>query len=326
MTLIWHYSVHKKTSVLFELQETPETMTRINIWSTSKRKQKQGRKSLLRNYVKKNRVYTMDLQSVLLSPDSNVSILYYKKKLVLHNFTIYNIKTKEAFCFLWNELEGSVGANEFATIISNFIAKECQDLPRGEEIILYSEGCTGQNRNVVLPNALLHLANEKNIRIMQKYLEKGHTQMEADTIHSLIERQLKKEKNNVPADYVNVCVRGRKVPEPFKVEYLTHEYFKNYTNINFVNSIRPGKKTGDPTVQNLRAVKYEANGNLSFKLRHSHQWQPILARINKNVNIVIFPLYYDWLKRELDKFEHLQTLKQCIPADYHAFYDAIPHY
>lgn len=37
-----------------------------------------------------NQVFTMDLQSVLLCPQSNMSALYYKTKLILHNFTFLN--------------------------------------------------------------------------------------------------------------------------------------------------------------------------------------------------------------------------------------------
>nr|CAH7729983.1 unnamed protein product [Callosobruchus chinensis] len=43
-------------------------------------------------------VYTMDMQSVLLCPKSNVSLLYYKTKLIVHNFTIFNLKTKDGYC------------------------------------------------------------------------------------------------------------------------------------------------------------------------------------------------------------------------------------
>lgn len=69
-------------------------------------------------------VYAMDLQSVLLSPKSTVSAMYYKTKLIVHNFTIYNLKSKEGFCFLWNESEGGLSANEFSSIISFFVEKD----------------------------------------------------------------------------------------------------------------------------------------------------------------------------------------------------------
>ncbi|XP_030765272.1 uncharacterized protein LOC115889424 [Sitophilus oryzae] len=56
--------------------------------------QHQIRKEDARNEKEKDKaeakhVYCMDLQKVLLSPHSNVSSLYYKRKLCVHNFTIY---------------------------------------------------------------------------------------------------------------------------------------------------------------------------------------------------------------------------------------------
>ncbi|XP_031334040.1 uncharacterized protein LOC116164052 [Photinus pyralis] len=45
----------------------------------------------------KNRVFTMDLQSVLLCPRSNVSALYYRTKLIVHNFTIFDMHSKLLF-------------------------------------------------------------------------------------------------------------------------------------------------------------------------------------------------------------------------------------
>ncbi|CAB3252726.1 unnamed protein product [Arctia plantaginis] len=59
---------------------------------------------------------------------------------------------------------------------------------RNPEVI---HGCTAQNRNNGVSNALLHLAMARNVVITQKYLEKGHTKMEVDSVHSVIERKLK---------------------------------------------------------------------------------------------------------------------------------------
>ena len=82
--------------------------------------------------------------------------------MVVHNYTLYNLITSDAYCFLWHEAEGRVTSNEFATILFNFIQS---NVPEGEEIILYSDGCTAQNKNVTLSNALLQLAIGKGIII-----------------------------------------------------------------------------------------------------------------------------------------------------------------
>lgn len=53
------------------------------------------------------------------------------------------------------------------------------------------------------------------IVIEQKFLEVRHTQMEADAMHSSIERQLTNVKIDVPADYVSVCKEARaETPHP----------------------------------------------------------------------------------------------------------------
>uniref|UniRef100_A0A1B6KP28 Uncharacterized protein n=1 Tax=Graphocephala atropunctata TaxID=36148 RepID=A0A1B6KP28_9HEMI len=169
---------------------------------------------------KKNSKYltfTMDLQSLLMSPKSNVSSLYYKMKLSIHNLTFFNLETKDGFCFLWNESEGSLSSNEFASITSSLVLS-LLPLPEGKEkIILFSDGCSYQNRSTNISNALLHIAVTKQIVIEQKYLEVGHTQMEADSIHSTIERRLRHKNINVPADYI-VVVKEARMAQPYSVE------------------------------------------------------------------------------------------------------------
>lgn len=69
-------------------------------------------------------VFTVDLQAVLMAPKSNVSSLYYRAKLQVHNLVFFNLKTQKAYCFIWNEAEGGVNAEEFASIWVYFIEKK----------------------------------------------------------------------------------------------------------------------------------------------------------------------------------------------------------
>lgn len=63
--------------------------------------------------------------------------------------------------------------------------------PNNNSYILWSDGCCYQNKNAVLSSALWKFAEDHKISIEQKYLTKGHTQMECDSVHSSIERKLK---------------------------------------------------------------------------------------------------------------------------------------
>ena len=80
--------------------------------------------------------------------------------------------------------------------------------------------------------------------------------MECDSMHSTIERKLKRKIINVPADYIAVCKSARKVPKLYIVTYLDHIYLKTTLKLNLIKTIRPGFKSGIPTVTDLRALKY----------------------------------------------------------------------
>nr|CAI5841243.1 unnamed protein product [Callosobruchus analis] len=276
-------------------------------------------------------VFTIDLQSVLLSPKTNVSTMYYKTKLVIHNLTIYNLKTKEVYCYLWNEAEGQLSANEFSSIVTYFLETEViPKLDATREIVIYSDGCTCQNRNAILANALLHVASVHKVTVLQKYLLKGHTQMEVDSVHSCIERVVRNIKINLPADYVEICKRARQIPFPYKVKYLTHEFFKNFGTIQYYSSIRPGRTVGDPVVMDIKALKYE-DGSIKYKLRHTDdQWTDLPRRITKpiayDIAITTLPrLHEGRLKIKKDKYQHLMILTQGLEKEYHDFYVNLSH-
>lgn len=129
---------------------------------------------------------------------------------------------------MWYETKGGLSSNDFSSILTYFLENNVIPfLPNDKkEIILYSDGCTGQNRNSILANALINVAMLHGVSIIQKYLEKGHTQMEVDAMHSCIEKKIRNRKINIPADYVHACKIARKHPKPYDVKYLTHDFFK----------------------------------------------------------------------------------------------------
>jgi len=48
------------------------------------------------------------------------------------------------------------------------------------------------------------VAQERKITIFQKYLEKGHTQIECDSVHSVTERKKKNGDIFTPAQFVQI--------------------------------------------------------------------------------------------------------------------------
>lgn len=133
---------------------------------------------------------TFDLQAVMPLPNGNISSFFYKSKLNAYNFTVYNIKTKEGFCYLWNESIAKRGAIEIVTGVYTFLKDHCQGK---KEVIFYSDNCTAQNKNKIMFCMYLYALKVLNIQtITHKYLIVGHTENEGDSIHACIEKEKKR--------------------------------------------------------------------------------------------------------------------------------------
>ncbi|KAJ8889181.1 hypothetical protein PR048_008675 [Dryococelus australis] len=215
--------------------------------------------------------YNMDLQKFHLVPSLNTLAVYYKTKLLVHNFTLFDLKAKDVYCYLWHESEGRITSNEFSSIVCFFISSK-SGVNSNEIVNLYSDGCTYQNINSTLSNAVFNLSQEMNIIVIQTNLERGHTQMECDNMHSTIERKLKNREIYTPASYVNICKSARDSPKPYDVMYANHSFFKDYSDLSFVSSIRPGLNVGDPCVTDIKAIRYSSDG-IHVKVDFEGEWK-----------------------------------------------------
>lgn len=194
---------------------------------------------------------------------------------------------------------------------------------------MFSDGCGYQNRNSVMSNALSYFATKNNVCIEQKFLEKGHTQMECDSAHALIERKLKRRQITLPSQYVDIIYEARKRPFPFEVVYLSHDFFKNYDDKSVIrfHSIRPGKAKTDPTVNDLRCLRYDSNGKIFFKINFDEEFKELPQRPIKPPlpnDFCLKPLFNGRLPIKQSKWKHLQELKKEISAEVHDFYDNLP--
>lgn len=275
-------------------------------------------------------VLTLDMQAVKLAPFLKSSAMYYKTKLCIHNYTLYNMVTKDVFCFLWDETQGNIDATNFASLLYQFLEQHKATHPDTTTVILYSDSCGYQNKNTILSNTLLYASVKFELTIIHNYLEKGHTQMEVDSAHSLIERRLKNRDIYLPTDYISIC-REARPSKPFNVKYLQYGDFLNFNDLKYIRSIRPGYKTGDPTVAELKCLKYSNNGEIFYKLSYKEEWkifpQRSLNKLNQlRTSLVFDSLYKERLKIKNEKFKHLQELKLGLDEAFWSYYDNIPHY
>ena len=95
-------------------------------------------------------VWTFDTQSVMLCPQTKASALYFRTKLQVHNFTLYNNCTREGFCYFWVETEGELKAENFTSIQYLHFKTILSSNLNIKTLVFWSNGCLYQNMNSCL--------------------------------------------------------------------------------------------------------------------------------------------------------------------------------
>lgn len=155
---------------------------------------------------------TYDLEKTLPLPRIPTNIVFYKRQLWLYNSGIHVGSDDSGHCNVWVEGEAGRGAQEVGSCLVRFIRDNLND--EVKNLVLWSDCCGGQNRNIKIVLMLKALLNSHPSleTITLKYLESGHTFLPNDTDFSKIEYQLKYHQcNYTPEEYISVmnCQKKR---------------------------------------------------------------------------------------------------------------------
>jgi len=150
-------------------------------------------------------------------------MFYYKRKLGVYNFTIYEISSRDGYCFVWNEEQANRGTIEMASCLWKYRNEvNSIDIP----IIFYSDNCAGQNKNKFIATLYMYATMKLSIpSITHTFLLCGHSQNEGDAMHACIEKEKKCLKSGpiyVPEQWIPIISLARK-GEPYKVNKMGTE-------------------------------------------------------------------------------------------------------
>jgi hypothetical protein len=291
------------------------------------------------------RAVTFDLQQVLQSPSLSVGALYYKRKLNVYNQTVYNLADHNVDCFVWHEGTAGRGSCEMASCLYQFMKTLPQTV---EHLILYSDTCGGQNRNINFSSMCLYAVSVLHIKTIDHiYMESGHSQMECDSVHSTIEKAKKNVPVYAPMDYYTV-IRGARHKQPYLVHTISQTDFLDFNHItkNYIVN-RSKTVTGDTaswTKMKWIQYKKEAPAIISFKYDYDEPFQqmrvtcsnnkpPSNKKSNRKRKViktmpVSVPLLFSGPVPISDaKYADLKSLCDAfhIPSDYHSFYNNLLH-
>ncbi|KAK3926607.1 putative tRNA pseudouridine synthase D [Frankliniella fusca] len=163
-------------------------------------------------------VACFDLQKVLPCPRSETSLFFYKNKLSLYNFTVFDLRLKEGHCYIWTEVDAHKGANEIGSNLYHFIkTKEEEGI---KEFVFWSDSPTGQNRNRMIFSMFMLAAAKLQIKITHRFLESGHSYSEADSMHARIENEAERKEIFTPDEWVKLIEEAKQDGKQYIINRL----------------------------------------------------------------------------------------------------------
>lgn len=270
-----------------------------------------------------------DLQAVMQLPKGDTSVFYYTSKLNVLNFTIYDLKTGSCECFVWDESNGHRGVNELGTCVYLYLKKKATT--SDTDFMFYSDNCVGQQKNKFMLALYLYAVRYLGIKsITHKYLVKGHTQNEGDAVHSLIERQVKRQLRGgpiyTPEGFISAIKAAKKNGEPFHINELCYEDF--YDLKQLASAIGPINMSSVKW-SDVKVIKVEKDSpcSLFYKLSYKNNFEEVSVIKKKKLpdNLTIKPAFYTKPGLASKKKEDLMELlkKNYIPKFYSNFYNSL---
>ncbi len=235
-----------------------------------------------------------DLQQVIYLPKSDWSEIFYKRRLGCYNFTIFDVASKDGFCFLSHEGTTKRGSNEIATSLYTFL--EDKDRQGAQEITMFSDGCPGQNKNTIVPTRMMYFIQTSQTcqTVTLNFFEPYHGQCEGDSMHSTIEREMRVLREVfLPAQLATAFALARKYPnKPYHVrEMLSSDIldWKELSTAVFGQGNSRVKETDDgqliswKTFKAVKGVKATPD-KVYVKMSHFQDFKPVTlgARVRSN--------------------------------------------
>lgn len=168
-------------------------------------------------------VACFDLEKVLYIPQAEAGAFYYKRKFAIYNFTVFDLMKKKGYCYVWNQQTAKRGAIEVGSCLWHYINMEKNKGQR--ELSLYSDACTGQNRNRFIFALYQYACITLNMNITHRFFVSGHSQSEGDMMHSCIERSKKNQTIYTPEQMYFLVDNAKVEGEKFDVKEMTREDF-----------------------------------------------------------------------------------------------------
>lgn len=284
-------------------------------------------------------MFTFDLQRALELPSISTSEAFYRRQLWVYNLCIYDEKRNKAYMYIWAESIASRGAQEITSCLlkhfENFVP------PETTRIILNSDSCGGQNRNikttVMLKKCLDSWPHSALTTIEQRFFLSGHSYNSCDRCFGVIERQKKiTERIIIPQHWVNIIAQAKKnEPKYTVVEMKKSDFFSSQVLERAITNRKTAKNGEKVNWLNIQRI---INHRLSpFDIIIEKYSEPPLPPVhislrkrgrqyqstNSFSSFDLLPLYTTSRPIKRKKYDDLMKLLEYIPKEFWPFYQGL---
>lgn len=277
----------------------------------------------------KVKVVCYDFQKQLPCPHADTNIFYYRRNFLTYNFTLFELGSKDTTCFVWDESLAGKGATEVTSCL-NYYLKQLKDT---NEVIFYSDNCPSQNKNKIVFSFYAWATKTYNMKIVHRFLEQGHTQNEADSVHANIEKEKKGKKIYVPNQWYTLIQCSRKSGKPYNVVEMPQENFYNFKDL--VETYHLDKDINNQKIlwNKIREILVSPNepNKIRFKYNLSDEYNVLdITHKKRKKKVETFNLkqkYTSMLPISEAKFNDMKFLctNNYIPNTYHSFYNQLTY-
>ncbi|KAK5648380.1 hypothetical protein RI129_003272 [Pyrocoelia pectoralis] len=160
-----------------------------------------------------------DMQQNQPLPKLSVGEVFFSRQVWLYNLTIMIHKRKQEkkyiFHYVWLETESGRGANEVASCVRHFLDHMEENFEnllgfkpeKKLKLVLFSDACASQNKNVIVMGALMNFIERSKIFSTMQHIFpiRGHSYMPADRVFGRIEKEYRKHEEMIsPKDYCDI--------------------------------------------------------------------------------------------------------------------------